>query len=290
MAESKTLGEVLNAADGYLKGKGIENARLISELLASRLLNCRRLELCLNFKTVLSEKQLAAMRRGIKRAADGEPVQYITGDTEFMGHVFKVDKRALIPRPETELLVEKVLQCELLSGKSEVHPVVVDIGTGSGCIIISIALAKPGGRYLGLDISAEAIKLAQENAAALGAGPEVAFACAELPDILDPETVDVIVANPPYIPTAEYKALPVHIRDHEPTTALDGGPDGLDVMRMIIQDSAMALKPGGFLFLEIGHQQAGAVKTLLEEAGIRHIETCKDLNGRDRIVTGRLAG
>jgi release factor glutamine methyltransferase len=287
-AGPKNVGHVLKAGADYLAGKGVEHPRLVCELLLGRLLGCKRLELPLKARDVLPEPRLAAMRRGLKRVAAGEPVQYIVGRTEFMGHTFKVDPRALIPRPETECLVEAVL--EFRDPWERGRPAVVDVGTGCGCIVISLARARPEGWYIGLDVSAGAVELARENSEALGVSENVAFAVSSLPDTVEPETIDIIVANAPYIPTADCETLPRHIRDHEPRAALDGGPDGLAVIQEIAEDAAIALKPGGALFLEIGERQADAVRQRLAAQGFADITVRPDLAGRDRIVSCVLPG
>jgi release factor glutamine methyltransferase len=238
---SRTVAEVLNAAADYLAAKGVEESRLAAEHLASRLLNCRRLELCLKHNQALTEPQLDAMRRGMKRVAGGEPVQYVLGQWDFMGHAFKVDRRALIPRPDTEALVERVLACEALWSRPK--PAIADIGTGTGCIVISLALAKPDGLYLALDVSDDALALARENAERFGLAETIPFTHAELCDLVEPESLDAIVANLPYVTTAECDRLPTLIRRHEPRLALDGGEDGLAVIENVTQDAAMALKP-----------------------------------------------
>jgi release factor glutamine methyltransferase len=285
-APPKTLLEILTAGTAYLVARHVEEARLVCELLASRLLGCKRLELPLLHAKPLDEKRLAAMRRGVKRVGDGEPVQYVLGQTEFMGHVLKTDPRALIPRHDTETLVEAVLDCKPLWGRKA--PAVVDVGTGSGCIAISLALAHPEAKYLALDVSEDALGLAREDAAALGAAERIAFERAELADAVEPEHCDAIVANPPYIPTADYEKLPVHILKHEPRLALDGGPDGLTVVEQLVQDAAIALKPDGFLFLEIGHDQAARVSAFLQDAGFEDVRVRQDLGRRDRVVSGRI--
>ncbi len=284
--EIKILGEIIKSGSEFLAGKNIENPRLLCELLASRLLSCKRLELPMQYDTVLTEKQLDALRRGLKRLIQGEPVQYIIGETEFMGHKFKTDKRALIPRPETELLVQTILDTEALWKADQ--PAVAEIGTGSGCIIISLALAKPKALYIALDISEQAIELAKENAAFHKISGNTAFAVTELCDTTDPETMDAIIANLPYIPTTEYEKLPSHIKDHEPRNALDGGPDGLTVIEPVIHDASFALKSGGHIFLEIGEEQAESVSTILNDADFTNISVIKDLNNKDRIVTATL--
>jgi len=279
-----TVKHVLESGATFLEARAITEARLKCELLAARLLKCPRLELYLQFDHVLSDAHVGAMRRGIKRLATGEPVQHILGKVTFHGHHFKVDPRALVPRPETELLVQAVLDSEGLDDDS----LVVDIGTGSGCIVISLTLARPALRCVGLDVSEDALALARENATALGVDSRVAFARADLCDCVDPESVSVIVANLPYIATEECDRLPPDVRDFDPRSALDGGPDGLDVIRDIVPDAAIALCPGGRLFLEIGADQATAVKGILEAEGFKDVTISQDLAGRDRIAAGTI--
>jgi len=284
---ARTVKYVLEASTAFLTGKQIvQNPRHVSELLMARLLSCPRLELYLRYDSVLEERLLAAMRRGVKRVASGEPVQYVLGQAAFMGHTFKVDRRALIPRPETEELVELVLDYEPLWRKE--RPAVVDLGTGSGCIAISLAKAKPDARCLALDTSEDAIALAKENAEVLGVADGVIFAPAQLSDVIEPESVDAIVANLPYVPTPEYEALPAHIRDHEPRSALDGGPDGTSVIEECVQDAVIVLTPGGALFLEIAESQADTVTAMMQDAGFAEVALKQDLSGHDRIVWGTL--
>jgi len=282
----KTVKYVLQSGAQFLEKKGIENPRLVCELLLSKLLGCERLELYLKHDEMLSEKKLAAMRRGIKRAADGEPVQHILGETGFMESVFKVDRRALIPRPETEVLVQHVLTCDTL-WQTEA-PAIVDVGTGSGCIVLSLAAARPNARYLAVDTSEEALALARENAATLNLTEHVHFVKADLSDVVDPESMDAVVANLPYIPSADCEQLSPEVRDHEPRSALDGGQDGLDIIRSVVQDAGIVLKNGGMLFLEIGDEQGAAVISLMKESGFADATVKQDLNGRDRVVFGRL--
>ena len=284
--EIKTLGAVLEAGAGYLAARNVENPRVACELLAARLLKSKRLELTARLEEPLTVSHLAAMRRGVKRVGTGEPVQYVVGETDFMGHVLKVDRRALIPRPETEGLVDLVLGCaELWTGR----PAIVDVGTGSGCIAIALALARPRALYVAIDTSADAVELARENASRLGVDDRIGFTCAELPDCVEPETIAAIVANLPYVPTAEYEQLPVHIRDHEPRTALDGGSVGMSAIETVVFDATMALAPGGRIFLEIGEDQGDAVKTLLVGCGFLNVTVSRDLAGRDRYASGSLS-
>lgn len=285
---AKTVAAIVKAATDYLAGRRVENPDLAAEFLAARLLRCKRLDLHLKGSTVLNDKLLDAMRRGIKRVADGEPLQYVLGEWDFMGHTLAVDKRALIPRPETELLVTQVLDCADLWKANEGRPRIVELGTGSGCIIISLALARANAVYLSLDVSPDALALATENATRLGVETRVAFSDAELCDLVEPNSVDALVANLPYIPSGECDRLPAHIRDHEPRLALDGGPDGLDIIRMAVEDAAMALAPDGRIFLEMGAGQGSAVRGILEDCGFLDVRIIPDLAGHDRMALARM--
>jgi release factor glutamine methyltransferase len=282
----KTVAEVLSSGSGYLSGKGIEAPDRVCCLLLGRLLGCRPLDVLLKSEHVLDDRRLDAMRRGVRRVASGEPVQYVIGQWEFMGHTLKVDSRALVPRPETEGLVQRVLDCGSVWDRD--RPLVADVGTGTGCIAISLALARPRSLIIALDTSREALMLAHENAVALGVQQRVGFTDREICDALDPQSVDALVANLPYVPTADYEKLPGSIRDHEPRAALDGGADGLDAIRAVVPDAAMAIAPRGRIFLEIGERQTDAVREILFESGFGPVAIEKDLSGRDRYAIGTL--
>ena len=285
MAEpSKTLRELIALGDRYLAEKGIPESRTVIELLAARLFSCGRMDLFRHAGEVPSGHRVDALRRGMLRVAKGEPVQYVLGQWEFRGLTLKVDRRALIPRPETERLVDHVLASP--AAKAE-RPLVVDVGTGTGCILLSLAQEMPAGVFIGLDISPEALALARENAALTGLAGRVHFAGADGWDAFDPCSVDILVSNPPYIPSATVDALPPWIREHEPRIALDGGPDGLDVYRSLVGDASMVLKTGGGLFLEIGDDQGPALADLLEEYGFAEIQILKDYAGKDRYALAR---
>ena len=278
----KTLLEVLQSGTGYLAERGVESARLVMEQLMSHVLKCPRLQLYIRFETVIPEAALVSLRAGLKRLGAGEPLQYVLGDTEFMGHRFKVDRRALIPRPDTETLIEQVLACAPLWGVGK--PVVVDVGTGSGCVAISLALARPEACYRAVDASEVALSLARENAELNGVGSAIRFTLADLLEGVEPGSLDAVVANLPYISTAECGALPRHIREHEPMSALDGGGDGLELIRKLVAQAAQALRPGGWIFLEIGFDQGAAVVECLSLHGFNGVHVHQDLGNRDRVV------
>ena len=282
----RTLGQVLDATTTYLTSRGVDLPQLAAELLLERLLKLPRLELSLHLEREMTETHLEAMRRGMKRIGDGEPVQYVLGEVSFRGHALTVDSRCLIPRPETEVLVETVLNCAPLW---EGSPGIIDVGTGSGCIVIALALERAQGRYVGYDVSNDALEIAQANATRCGVDEKIAFVGGDLSEILEPESLDAIISNPPYIPSAECDRLPVHIREHEPRLALDGGPDGLDIVRGLIEDAPILLKAEGWLFFELGDGQAERVADMMRETGFADVARIKDLTGRERIVSGRLA-
>ncbi len=282
----KSLLKVLESGSEYLASHDVENPRLACELLATRLLGCKRLELYMTPEAMLSEPQIEAMRRGIKRVAEQEPVQYVTGEAQFHQHIFKVDKRALIPRPETEILVDIALKTETLWNREK--PVIADVGTGCGCIAITLSLAHPEAYFVATDINPEALDLAKENARRLDVPKNTVFTCGELCDNVEPESLDAVIANLPYIATSQYEKLPAHIREYEPRSALDGGQEGMSVISAVAQDASIALKNKGMIFLEIGEDQGAKTTTLLREIGFDNIEIRPDLAGKDRIVLGQL--
>ena len=285
MAEApKTLRELIALGDAFLVRQGVPEARAACELLAARLFKCGRLELYRHLDAVPETRRVDALRRGVQRVAKGEPVQYVLGQWDFRSLTLKVDRRALIPRPETEQLVDLVVKSAQV--RQVPKPLVVDVGTGTGCIILSLAKELADGVFVGLDVSAEALALAQENAALTGLDGRVLFAESDGCGEFDPASVDVLVSNPPYIPSQVVDGLAPHIRDHEPRLALDGGPDGLDVYRALLLDAVMVLKPGGGVFLEIGDEQGPALRDMLEEYGFTEVAVVKDYAGRDRFATG----
>lgn len=238
----------------------------------------------------LIKEQWDELGRLLDRVAAGEPVQYVVGNADFMGRVFSCDKRALIPRPETEELVAAVVALVKawprppVAASSPARPRIVDVGTGTGCIAITLALELPGADLLATDISAAALALAGENADAHNVA--VAFRQTDLLAGFEPASVDLVVSNPPYIADGEAAALAPEIREHEPHAALFAGPDGLDVIRCLVEQAATVLRPDGWIFLEIGETQADAVTHLMVRTGFSGVTVRKDLAGHDRIVQG----
>jgi release factor glutamine methyltransferase len=277
-----TVRRVLGWTTQHFEKLGLDSPRLTAELLLAHVLHTSRVRLYTDLDRPLEAGDLAAVRSLIVRRAAGEPTSYLTGTREFYGRTFAVDPRVLVPRPETELLVEAVLQA--VPRDAEIR--VLDLCTGSGCVGITLALERPRARVLATDASPGAVEVARANAAALGPGDRFE---ARLGDLLAPvegeAPFDVVVANPPYVPTGQLPTLSPEVR-REPPLALDGGADGLDVVRRIAEDAPRRLVPGGLLALEIGDGQGPAVHSLLEAAGYGSVRIERDLARHDRLALG----
>lgn len=285
-----TWGEILAKSSVYLDGKGVPDARVAAELLAARLLRLGRGMLTGELGKEVPERCLEAMRRGMRRLVDGEPIQYVLGEWDFRTLTLKCDRRALIPRPETEELVTRVLKHLQRPNHQTPKPFVVDVGTGTGAIILSLAKEFKGdGIFLGTDVSEDAIALAKENAARCGLQNRVKLAIADgLDEFDEPGIVDVIVSNPPYVESAVCEALDPRVKDWEPRLALDGGASGLDFYDRYLGDALNILKPGGAVFFEIGENQGESVRKLMFDYGFDGISIEKDFAGHDRYASAVL--
>ena len=277
-------GEVIAKSSDFLRGKKVPDARVASELLAARLLHLGRGMLAGEMTKDVPEKYLEAMRRGMARLVKGEPIQYVLGEWDFRTLTLKCDRRALIPRPETEELVTRVLGYLNTETQRRRGGLIVDVGTGTGAIVLSLAKEFRGeAAFLGTDVSEDAIALAKENAVRCGLADRVKFAVADgLDDFDEPQCVDVIVSNPPYIETAVCETLDPRVKDFEPRLALDGGTSGLDFYERCLSDAVNLLKPGGAVFFEIGENQGEAVRQLMFDCGFDDIRIEKDYAGHDR--------
>lgn len=267
-----------------LTAAGRDEARLKAELLVAHVLGWGRLETLARPDTVLGPEQQSRWRALEDRVAAGEPLQYVLGEAWFWGRCFKADRRALIPRPETEELVQRVLDDAELWAKP--GPVVADVGTGTGCIALTLAAERPRARLLGLDISPDALALARENEQRLGLAGRVDWQSGDLLAGLPPASLDAVVSNPPYIASGQIATLAEEVRGHEPRLALDGGPDGLDLIRRLAVQARLALRPRGRVWMEIGDEQGEAARHLLAEAGFARVEIRRDLSGQTRMVEG----
>ena len=275
-----TTLEVLNAATSYLDKHGVESARLNAEHLLAHVLGMRRrIDLYLQFERPLSEGQRAPLRELVKRRADGIPLQHILGEVEFCGRVFSCDARALIPRPETELLVELVLK------ESGAAASILDVATGSGVIGLSLALSLPDVAVTLCDISPEALSLASDNALRHGIADKVTRKESALLDAVE-GIFDIIVSNPPYIPTADIATLSREVLN-DPVLALDGGADGLRIVERLVEASSLKMSPGGLLAMEIGHDQAARVVEILKVHNFRDIVVHRDYQDVERFVFSR---
>ncbi len=275
-----TVLKVLNWTKGYLAEKGVENARLEAEWLLCATTGLDRVGLYVNFEKPLTDAELAAYRALVTRRARREPLQYLLGSQEFYGLDFLVSPAVLIPRHDTEVLVEEALRRAPAGGS------ILDIGVGSGCIAVALAKAIPGADVRGVEKSSSALALAQQNIERHAV--RVTLFEGSLFEPFAGQRFDLIVSNPPYIPTADLADLQPEVREYEPVAALDGGADGLDYYRTIIPAAPEHLTPGGWLLVEIGIGQAEDVRGMFAAAGFTDIFTAKDPSLIERVVGGKL--
>ncbi len=280
-----TVLESITLSEDYLKKKGIESARVNAELLLADILNCKRLDLYLKFDQPLSEKEINKYREYISRRGKNEPLQYILGKVEFYGLTLKVDRSVLIPRPETELLVELIL--EETDKESVLN--ILDIGCGSGNISLALAKDLPLAKITGADISPEAISLARENAKMNNITGNVEFIEVDIFNDVSgkvPGKFDIIVSNPPYVSKNDFEKLQPEIKNYEPQGAVTDFSDGYSFYRRIINLANELLKPSGKLYFEVAEGQSGNIKNLLEENNFVNISVKKDFAGIERIISG----
>lgn len=283
MAQTWTIGKLITWAAEYLAGHGVSAPRLSGELLLAHSLGLTRIDLYLRFEQPLTSEELAGFKALILRRRSGEPVAYILGRREFYGLEFKVGPGVLVPRPETEHLVEEALK----HLRAEPEPRLLDLCTGSGAVALAVLANLPEATAVGVDISPEALDYAQANAAALGLNSRVTWLAGDLWDAVAPAGgfFPVITANPPYVTEAEWPGLMPEVGRFEPRLALVGGADGLEVVRAIIAGSGAFLRPLGWLLIELGAGQAEAAMALARRAGIfGQVEMVKDLAGIERVL------
>lgn len=280
MQELWTIGRILKWTEQYFKEKGIESPRLDAEVLLSHILGRERIYLYVHFDEPLEPAELARYRKAIKQRVQRVPVAYIIGEKEFMGLTFKVTEDTLVPRPDTEILVQAAI--ERLRARGDA-PRFADIGTGTGAICLSVLHFLPKAQADTVDISPAARAVAEENAAALEVADRVTFHTGDLLAPLAGQCYDAILSNPPYIPDDDIAALAPEVRLKEPHTALAGGKDGLDFYRRLMADAPALLKDGGFLAVEVGIHQAAPVAALAVPSFSR-TEILKDYAGIERVV------
>ncbi len=269
-----TVLETIDGGTRYLEKRGIEDARRNMQMLVAGQLGCTRMDLYLQFDRAMEEGDLVPLREALKKRGEGIPLQHLLGSVHFHKHEFKTDSRALIPRPETEELVELILKRGLPDTLR-----ILDMGCGSGVIGLSLAAARPAWTLTLADVSEDALALAKENADTL----EITNVELLNSDLFDsvPGNFDVVVANLPYVPETDRTSLSREVM-HDPALALFSGSDGLDLIRRFIPQAFARLNPGGWLALEIGHDQASQVAVILQASGFTDIEVKNDLTGIPR--------
>lgn len=279
--EPTSVVDYLNLAADFFAKREIENPRLHAELLLGDVVGLKRIELYLQFDRPLTSPEVQCYREYLRRRSTGEPVQYILGHTEFFGRTFAVNSSVLIPRPETEVLVEQTLD----RMKGVANPHVLDIGTGSGAIAVTIAAERDDACIVATDISTAALDTARANAECLGVSDRVEFVEGDLFEAVSGRLFDAIVSNPPYVAENDRKALQREVRDHEPATALFAGTDGLDTIRRIVQEAPQFIHQTGFCALEIGMGQHEAVCALWRDvAPDWRVSVVKDLAEIERVA------
>ncbi|MGE5208523.1 MAG: peptide chain release factor N(5)-glutamine methyltransferase [Alphaproteobacteria bacterium] len=277
-----TVLEVLASTTAYFQKHNIESPRLNAEHLLAYVCGRRRIELYLEFERELGESELAPLRDLVKRRGKGEPLQHLLGTAEFCGHTFLCDNRALVPRPETEQLVELLIS----KFKSEItNARILDVGTGSGVIALSLAAEFPGAEIVAVDISGHALSLARENAGRLGLSDRVRFVKSHLAENAE-GVFDLIAANLPYVSTEQRQALSLEVL-HDPEVALFAGARGDELMQELIAQAPSRLRSGGILVMEIGIGQSDALVSALSEKNYRDICTEKDYSGVIRFLFAR---
>jgi release factor glutamine methyltransferase len=276
-----TVLEIIKRTTEFLEKRGVESARLNSELLIGHALGLKRMQLYLQFERPLTEVELEKIRPFVKRRSQREPLQYILGETEFSGLKMKVDRRALIPRPETEYLVE------LIGAQLAAPPAtILDLGTGSGAIALALAAKYPAAQVTGVDRSPEALALAGENATRLELGGRVQFLQSDWFSALPAgQKFALIVANPPYLSEAEVGEAQPEVKDFEPKAALTPGGDGSSDLQHILANAPRYLEPGGLLMCETGIAQHKQLMELAAKAGYARTKSLTDLTGRERYLS-----
>lgn len=279
-----TVRRILDWTIGYLKERGSDTPRLDAEILLAHARRCRRIQLYVQYDEPLTEEQRSVMRDLVRRRATAEPVAYLVGHREFFSLDFAVRPGVLIPRPDTEILVLGAL--DRATGWKE--PRILDLCTGTACVPVAIAKNSPRARLQGVELSEAALEVARANVSRHQLESRLELLAGDLfAPLAAGARFEIITSNPPYIPHEEIAELPPTVRDHEPALALDGGADGLTVIRRIIHEAPEFLTPGGWLLLEISPEQAEAAQGLFQERGFVEVSVRNDLSGQARVVEGQ---
>jgi release factor glutamine methyltransferase len=281
MSASLTIAAALRGATDTLRAANVADPQLISQSLLAEALGRDRTYLIVNFQEALPAETVTRFEELIARRIAGEPLQYIIGRQEFFGLEFEVTPAVLIPRPETELIVEEALHL----AADIARPLIIDVGTGSGCLAVALARELPQAKVVAIDISPAAIRVASRNAMKHGLMSRIVFVVADLLSaVAAAPLADLIVSNPPYIGIEELPALQSEVRDWEPHTALTDGADGLSVYPRLFAEASARLKPGGYLLCEMGYQQAESIAALVDEEKWRAPRLLADLQGIHRTI------
>ena len=282
---SWTILSLIKWGSGYLSDRGFEDARLNIELLLSHVLHLKRINLYTNFDYPLTPAELGEFKAAIQRRLNHEPIQYIVGETEFMGIPLFVSPSVLIPRPETEELVEKAV--EWIKGLGLPRVEVLDIGTGSGNIPIAMERFLPNAYITSIDVSAGALEVAARNIERHTCSRIELHQLDVFGEILEDRVFDVVIANPPYVSSVEFDRLQPEVKDFEPASATTDHADGLRLARRICDVAAERLRPGGTLFMELAYDQGDEARRIAVAAGLVEVEVSTDMSGKDRILRGR---
>lgn len=282
-----TVLRLLEWTTDYLGKHGSSSPRLDAEVLLSKSLACSRIDLYTSYDKVATKPQRDMFRQLVRERATGAPVAYLVGEREFYSRMFSVTPAVLIPRPESEFVILEML--DRLSQHPVESPTILDVGTGSGVLAVTAALEVPDAQVLGIDISAEALQIAEANAEQHGVSDQVSFQRGDLLSNLSPGMMaDVVIANPPYVSEAEWKALDATVRDYEPRTALVSGPTGSEVLMQLIEQAASKLPPQGILVVELSPMIAEQVVAAIESCGSYQATRIRnDLGKRARVVSAR---
>lgn len=287
---SWTILELLSEATSFMQGRGIDSPRVSAEVLLGHALGLGRVDLYARYDAPVESVPLTTFRELVRKRLDRVPLQYLTGKVEFYSRTFSVREGVFIPRPETEVLVDKALEALGKEGAARI----AEIGVGSGAVLVTLLLERPDATAFGSDVSARALELAGANAAKHGVAERVAFQEGSLLDALrtlDEASLDLLLANPPYLSEETVATLAPEVKDHEPRAALIAAENGLAALRVIIDGAWSWLKPGGCLALEIGDTQGTAVQELFEaSARYESVTLSRDFAGKDRVVVARTRG
>jgi release factor glutamine methyltransferase len=277
-----TLVKAWTAAKERLKDAGIDQPAIDARLMLEVAADVTRTEIVTDPYRMLTDEQWATLDEYLTRRARREPVSHIIGRKGFWKILLQVNKNVLTPRPETEVIVDEVLK----AFPEHMAFTMLDLGVGSGTILLAVLAERPAAKGLGIDVSEEALAVARDNAASLDLNTRSTFLRGDWTAGLHDSSFDLVVSNPPYIASHVIETLEPEVRDHEPRLALDGGADGLDAYRQLAPEILRVLKPGGLFAVEIGYDQSVAVEALFREAGAQGVKTVKDLSTHDRVVTG----